>query len=42
MHADNSTHLIAAARRRHEDARQRAVDALRAAQAEDRSRSVGQ
>lgn len=40
MHADNSTHLIAAARRRHEDARQRAVDALRAAQAEDRRPTV--
>ena len=40
MHADNSTHLIAAARRRHEDARQRVVDALRAARAADRRPSV--
>lgn len=40
MHADNSAHLIAAARRRHDDARQRVVDALRAARAADRRPSV--
>ncbi len=31
MHADNSAHLIAAARRRHEESRQRAVHAIRTA-----------
>ncbi|GFZ78046.1 DUF6262 family protein [Nesterenkonia alkaliphila] len=29
MHADNSDHLIAAAKRRHEDTRARAIEALR-------------
>lgn len=32
MHADNSAHLVDAARRRHEEARQRAVHAIRTAQ----------
>lgn len=40
MHADNSTHLITAARRRHDQAHERVVHALRAARAEDRRLSV--
>lgn len=40
MHADNSTHLIAAAQRRHEDARQRAVHAILTAQSKGHRLSV--
>lgn len=40
MHADNSRHLIAAARQRHDQAHLRVVRALRAARTEDRRPSV--